>query len=180
MITAFQYGFFDEVIYVKQPNLFELNPKLVCRLAKALYGLKQTPQVWYQTLADFLKKFGFERLELDHFVFVSQDRQIFLAIHVDDLFLFGYNDSRLTDISDQFKARFKMINLGEISYYLVMEVDVEIGKEISLRQTTYLMKILERFQMADCKPASVLINLRVANSLLLSEQQADQATIKWY
>ncbi len=111
-------------------------------------------------------------------MFVLQDRQFFLAIHVDDLLLFGYDDSRLTDIQNQLKARFKMINLGEISYYLVIEVDVEVGKEISLRQTTYLMKILERFQMADCKPASVLINPRVANFLLLSEQQADQSPIK--
>ncbi len=28
-----------------------------------------------------------------------------------------------------------------------MEVDVEVGKKISFRQTTYLKKILERFQM---------------------------------
>lgn len=73
-----------------------------------------------------------------------------------------------------------MTNLGEISPYLDMEVDVEIGKKISLRQTTYLRKILERFQMSDCKPASVSMNPGVANSLIPSEQQPDKATIKWY
>ena len=59
-----------------------------------------------------------------------------------------------------------------------MEVDVEIGKKISLRQTTYLGKILERFQMFDCKPALVPMNPGVVNSLVPSEQQADKATIK--
>ena len=73
-----------------------------------------------------------------------------------------------------------MTNLGEISHYLGMEIDVEVEKKISLRQTTYLKKILERFQMADCKPASVPMNPGVANSLLPSEGQADRATIKWY
>ncbi len=60
VVTAFLYGFLDEVIYVEQPHLFDLRPELVCRLRKALYGLKQAPQVWYQTIADFLKKLGLE------------------------------------------------------------------------------------------------------------------------
>ena len=120
-----------------------------------------------------------ERLELDHGVFVSQDRQLFLAIYVDDLLLFASDESRLTNIQDQLSARFKMTNLGDISHYLGMEVDVEPGK-ISLRQTTYLKKILERFQMTDCKPVSIPMNPGVANSLLPSEHQADRATIKWY
>lgn len=51
-----------------------------------------------------------------------------------------------------------------------MEVEVEVGKEISLWQTTYLKKIVERFQMADYKPAFVPINAGVANSFLPSEK----------
>ncbi len=72
-----------------------------------------------------------------------------------------------------------MKNLGEISHYLDMEVDVETGK-ISLQQKTYIKKILKRFQMTDCKPLSISMNPCVANSLLLSKHQADRATIKWY
>ncbi len=121
-----------------------------------------------------------ERLELDHGVFVSQDRQLFLAIYVDDLLLFAPNESRLKDIQDQTSARFKMTNLTEVSHYLGMEVDFEVGKQISLRQTVYLKKILERSQMTDYKPVSVPINPAVANFLLPSDQQADRATIKWY
>ncbi len=142
--------------------------------------LKQAPQVWYKTLAHFLKKLSLERLELDHGVFVLQDRQLFLAIYVDKLLLFASDKSRLTDIQDQLSARFKMTNLGEVSHYLGIEVDVEVGKQISPRQTVYLKKILERFQMTDCKPVSVPINESVANFHLPSDQQADRATIKWY
>ncbi len=71
-----------------------------------------------------------------------------------------------------------MTNLGKISHYLGLEVDVEIGKKISLRQTTYLQKILLRFQMANCKPASVFMNKIVAHPFLPSEKQADQTAIK--
>ncbi len=179
VVTAFLYGFLDEVIYVEQPHLFKLCSGLVCHLHKALYGLKQATQVWYQTIADFWKKLGLERLELDHDVFVSKDCQLFLALYVDDLLLFGFDESCLTNIQDQLRARFKMTDLGEISYYLGMEVDVETER-ISLRQTTYIKKILERFQMTDCKPSSIAMNPGVANSLLPSEHQADRTTIKWY
>ena len=138
--------------------------------------MKQAPQVWYQTIADFFKKLGLERLELDYGVFVSQDRKLFLGLYVDDSLLFASDESCFTNIQDQFSARFKMTNLGEISHYLGMEVDVKTGK-ILLRQTTYLKKILGRFQMIDCKPSSIPMNLGVANFLSFSEHQADRATI---
>ena len=73
VVTAFLYGFLDEIIYTEQPHLFELNPELVYCLRKILYGLKEVLQVWYKTLADFLIKLSLERLELNHSVFVSRD-----------------------------------------------------------------------------------------------------------
>ncbi len=80
VVTAFLYRFLDEVIYIEQPHVFELRSELVCRLCKALYRLKQAQQVWYQTIADFLQKLGLEQLELDHCLFVSKDRLLFLAL----------------------------------------------------------------------------------------------------
>lgn len=52
----------------------------VCKLIKALYVLKQAPHVWYKTLVEFFKKLGFIRLELDHGIFVSTDKQLFIAV----------------------------------------------------------------------------------------------------
>ncbi len=75
-------------------------------------------------------------------MFVSQDRQFFLVIYIDSLLLFGSDDFCLTDIQDQLNARFKITNLGEIYHYFGIEVDVEVGKEISLQQTIYLRRIL--------------------------------------
>ena len=132
MVTAFLYRFLDKIIYVEQPDLFELDLDLICHLRKALYGLKQASQVWYQILANFLKKLGLECFELDYGIFISQNRHLFLAIYVNDLLFFGLDDSRITDIKDQLSARFKMSNLGKISHYLGIEVDIEVGKRISL------------------------------------------------
>ena len=89
---------------------------------------------------------------------------------MDDLLIFGSDDSRLIDIQDKLNARFRMTNLGEISHYLGMEVDVDVGKKIFLQQTIYLKKVLERFQMTDCKLTSVPMNPGIANSLLPFEK----------
>lgn len=169
MMTAFLYGFLDETIYVKQAYLFELNSELVCYLWKVLYRLKQVLQVWYKTFTNFLKKFGLNRLELDHNVFVLHNWQLFFAIYMDNFFVFVFDKSSLIDILDQLSAKFKMTDLREIFYYLDIKVDVKVRKQIFLWQTTYLKKRLERFQIADYKPASIFMNPNIINSFFPSE-----------
>ncbi len=98
VITAFLYSFLDEVIYVEQLHLFATELDKVCTLIKALYGLKQAPHVWYKTLVEFLKKLRFIRLELDHGIFVSMDKQLYIAVYVDDLLIFGSDIARQEDV----------------------------------------------------------------------------------
>ncbi len=74
-----------------------------------------------------------------------------------------------------------MTDLGDVSHYLGMEVDVNLGKRtINLRQSTYLKKILERYGTSDCKPAKIPISPGVANSLIGYENQAEKGTVAWY
>ena len=180
VVTAFLYRFLDEVIYIEQPHLFTTKPDEVCKLINALYGLKEALHILYKTLVESLKKLGFVRLELDHGIFISKDKQLFIAVYVDDLLFFGANISRLEDIQQKLRDQFKMTDLGDISHYLGMEVDYVVGEKITLCQSTYLKKVLDRFKMTGCKPATVPMNPGVANSLLPYDGNADKATIKWY
>ncbi len=179
VVTAFLYGFLDESIYVIQPTLFEKGENKVCLLRKALYGLKQSPRVWYQTLQDFLQKMGFRRTESDHGVFVSED--MYIAIYVDDLLIFGKNASKLQQLKYELKSRFRMTDLGEVSHYLGIEIDVSADKSIiTLRQSTYLKKVLGRFNMLHSRPISTPMDPGTGNTLKPSEDQADKETITWY
>ncbi len=178
LVTAFLYGFLDENIYIEQPHLFTTKLDKVCKLIKALYGLKQAPHIWYKTLVEFLKKLGFVLLELNHGIFISKDKQLFIFVYVDDLLLFDADISHVEDIQQKLHDRFKMTDLGDISNYLGMEVDYVVVEKITLCQSTYLQKVLDRFKMTGYKPAIVSINLRVANSLLLYNRNADKTTIK--
>jgi hypothetical protein len=74
-------------------------------------------------------------------------------VYVDDLII---RRARAEDI-DAFKremaARFRMSNLGALSYYLGIEV--RQGKQsISLGQRAYAEKLLEHGGMAECKPCA--------------------------
>ena len=150
VVTAFLYGFLDDIIYVEQPHQLSDGTSRVCLLRKSLYGLKQSPRVWFKTLTDFLIKLGLKQSKYDEAIFMSEDKIIFLSIYVDDLLLFGVDEKRITALKDQLSKRFKMTDLGGISHYLGMEVDVT-DEAITLRQTSYLRKMLERFQMSDSK-----------------------------
>ncbi len=72
-----------------------------------------------------------------------------------------------------------MTDLGYIFHYLEMGVDYILGKKITLHQSTYLKKVLDCFDIIDCKPASLSINPGLANSLQLFDGIADPKTINY-
>ena len=66
--TAYLYGELKEEIYMEQLEGFIVKgqEKKVCKLVKSIYGLKQAGQVWYELMADTLRrKLGFERIHSD-------------------------------------------------------------------------------------------------------------------
>ena len=70
---AFLYGELKEEIYMEQPEGFIVKgqEKKVCKLIKSINGLKQAGQVWYELMADTLRrKLGFERIHSDAGVYV--------------------------------------------------------------------------------------------------------------
>lgn len=113
-------------------------------------------------------------------MFVSQDKHFFSPIYIDSLLLFSSNERPLTNIKNQLNVQLRMTNLVEVSHHLDMEIDVEVRKQISLRQTVYLKKIPRRFQMTNCQPVSLPMNPVVSYLFLLFNRQAARATIEWY
>lgn len=85
--TAFLYGYIDHDIYVEQPHHITDGTTKVCKLRKALYGLKQAPRIWYQTLTNFLRNFGFEPINAG--LGISVRRRVYVAVYVDDLLIIG-------------------------------------------------------------------------------------------
>ncbi|MCY6524885.1 reverse transcriptase domain-containing protein [Actinobacillus pleuropneumoniae] len=139
---------------MKQPEGFEIYDRKchVCRLKKALYGLKQAPRAWYERIDSYLMKLGFTRSEADPNLYfkVEYDKPIILVLYVDDLFLIGA-DPLIHKCKRELASKFEMKDQG-------LEVWQKPG-ETFLSQGKYVVKILERFGMVECKPVTTPMEL---------------------
>ena len=159
--TAFLHVAKKEEVYVEQPLGFEVQDRdtYVCRLKKALYGLKQAPRAWYERIDSYLMKLGFTRNNVDPNLYFKVDREkpLILVLYVDDLFLTGA-DPLIHQCKRELTAEFEMKDLGLIHYFLGLEVWQRPG-EIFLSQGKYIVKLLERFGIVDCKSMPTLMEL---------------------
>ena len=159
--TAFLHGAIKEEVYVEQPLGFEVQDRdtYVCRLKKALYGLKQAPRAWYERMDSYLMKLGFTRSNADPNLYfkVVEGKPLILVLYVDDLFLTG-DDPLIHQCKRELAAEFEMKDLGLMHYFLGLEVWQRPG-EIFLSQGKYIVKLLERFGMVDCKSVSTPMEL---------------------
>jgi hypothetical protein len=135
---------------MKQPIGCEQKGKehLVCKVNKGLYGLKQSAREWAKRLTDYLTKIGFEPLKADSNVFVKGDIRtgVTITVYVDDIKLIGSDRAANKQVIEQLSREFKVTNLGDISYYLGMEIKRDRSKRtIKLNQRAYIEKILDKF-----------------------------------
>ena len=86
-----------------------------------------------------------------------------LLLYVDDLFVTGM-DGFITDTKIKLAAKFKMKDLGMVHYFLGMEVWQSVDG-IFLGQGKYVVEILKRFGMMECKfmATPIALNLKLLN-----------------
>jgi len=125
--TTFLNGELEEEIYMEQPQGFvhQESEHLVCKLHKSLYGLKQFPRAWNQKLNAFFKSIEVMKNEVDPSVYVAQvgDVKFFIVVYVDDFILVCNNQNKLLQIKEELSQKFEMKDLGELHFFLGMEVE---------------------------------------------------------
>jgi hypothetical protein len=164
--TAFLNGELEEEIYMEQPQGFvhQGGEHLVCKLQKSLYGLKQSPRAWNQKLDAFLKSIEFMKSEADPSVYIAQvgDVKFFIVVYVDDLILVCNNQNKLFEVKEELNQKFEMKDLGELHFFLGMEVERNRDERLlHINQIKYLKEILKRFRMEECKPIGVPFDPKV-------------------
>ena len=148
----------DCEIFMEQPERYERvgknGERLVCKLNKSLYGLKQSGQNWNNTLHDYLLRESFTQSLADPCVYIRNSGSngcVIVIIWVDDLIISASNVILLQSVKDSLNSRFKMKDLGVLSWFLGMEFKCSEGA-IEMSQRQYIEKLLVRFGMAECKP----------------------------
>lgn len=152
--TAFLYGDLEEELYMEQPEFYQKDPNKVCKLIKSLYGLKQAPRQWNRKFDSFLKYFKLEQSNVDKCLYYNQDRSMLLAIYVDDGLAAGKDKKELNKLISYLKENFEL-KVMDCEAYLGFEIKRDFKERtLSVTQTQYTDKVINRFGMSDCKPVS--------------------------
>ena len=152
------------------------NQQLVYKLKKSLYGLKQSGNLWNNLLHDFLIKNLFKQSLADYCVYTKSEGQnkIILIIFVDDIIIAANNSNILNETKIMLIKKFKMGDLYILNYFLGIEFTC-YNDSISMSQTNYLVKILEKFKMFDCKNKSYPCELSLNKDMItVDSRQLDE------
>jgi len=124
--NLFFHGDLQEEVYMEQPLRYvdQTRPDLVCRLKTNLYGLKQAPRAWSNKIGQYLVTSGFQTFNVDFSIYVKKKDHgiIVIIIYVDDLIITGDSDGDIFDFKKLLKQKFEMKDLGELCYFLGIEV----------------------------------------------------------
>ncbi|KAL1224866.1 Retrovirus-related Pol polyprotein from transposon RE2 [Cardamine amara subsp. amara] len=154
--NAFLQGELKEEVYMVPPEGVGIGNNKVCKLKKAIYGLKQPPRAWYHMLSGCLLENGFRRSEADHTLFTSQGENGIVAVlvYVDDIT--GDDDEGIKRTKSLLKASFDIKDLGELKYFLGIEV-CKFANGLFLSQRKYTLDLLEKTGKLGVKPAKTPI-----------------------
>ena len=171
--TAFLNGNLKEELYMMQPEGF-VDPKganKVCKLQRSIYGLVQASRSWNIRFNEVIKAFGFIQVYGEACLYkkVSGSSVAFLILYVDDILLMGNNIEMLESIKAYLNKSFSMKDLGEAAYILGIKIYRDRSRRlIGLSQSTYLDKILKKFNMENSKKGF----LPVLQGMRLSKTQS--------
>jgi len=159
--NAFLNGNLAKTVYMAQSEGFVnvSKPTHVCRLIKSLYGLKQAPRAWYNKLKEALISLGFIRSVADASLFIKRiaDYVLFVLVYVDDILLTGSSSAALQACIHDLDCQFALKTLGAVNYFLGFEA-YRNTSGLYLTQTKYVVDLLKKVGMEDCKPCDTPMN----------------------
>jgi len=168
--TAFLNGDLKEEVFMSQPEGYEDGSGRVCKLNRSIYGLKQSSRNWNEKFNSFLSGEGLVATAEDTCVFVRHNGKetLIVCLYVDDGLVCGTNKGEVASFLKSLESVFE-ITAGSPEQYVGMEIsrDKNAGT-ISISQTGYISRVLQRFGMMECKsvatPMTAGIKLQVEDS----------------
>lgn len=154
--NAFLHGDLQEDVYMLvPPGITTSKPNQVCKLLKSLYGLKQASRKWYEKLTSLLIQHQYIQSNADHSLFIKKTDTSFTAllVYVDDVIIIGDSLDEFTFIKNILNTSFKIKDLGQLKYFLGLEV-VHSSQGIFLCQRKYCLDLLTDTGHLASKPVS--------------------------
>ena len=113
---------------------------------------------------------GFEQSKNDHSLFIRKknDTVLFLLVYVDDLVITGNCENELEQFKVFLKNKFKIKDLGELKYFLGIEV-LKTKTGLCLNQRKYCIELLHEFGLLACRPVSTPL----PENIVLAHKETD-------
>ena len=113
--------------------------------------MNQYLRAWYGRIDSFLTILGFTKSKAGPNLYfkVMDNEPIILLLYVDDLILTG-NEKPIVECKKKLTKEFEMKDLGLMHYFLGLGV-WKSPERIFLNQGKYVVEILKRFDMLECK-----------------------------
>lgn len=124
----------------------------------AIYGLYQASRAWYDELKSYLLTLSFKPTISDSLLFIlkTSTTYILVLVYVDDIIVTCPSPTHLSTLISHLATKFPLKDLGSLWYFLGGEV-LPHSKGIFLSQRKYILDILTRANMRECKPISTPI-----------------------
>ena len=105
-------------------------------------------------MSSVLEAARFKRSHADSSLFVRNGTsgKLIVLIYVDDLIITGDNMEEINALKASLHQQFALKDLGTLKYFLGIEMATS-SKGLFLNQRKYVLDLLEKAHMLDCKPA---------------------------
>lgn len=144
----------DEEIFMTQPEFFDDGSGRVCKLQRALYGLKQASRMWNERFNRFMLKIHFKRCLSDHCLYmqIMDGLVCYVLLYVDDLLIVSSDIDCIDAVKRKLSREFEMTDVGNVDTFLGIHIERDKAKcNITMSQTNYFEKVLQKFSMDVCK-----------------------------
>ncbi|GJS60489.1 retrovirus-related pol polyprotein from transposon TNT 1-94 [Tanacetum coccineum] len=119
------------------------------------------PRAWYDVLSKFLLQNPFSKGTIDPTLFIRSfdDDILVVQVYVDDI-IFGSTNPRYTQLfADLMKSRFEMPMMGEMSFFLSLQVN-QSPRGIFINQSNYVLEILKKYGMDKSDPVGTPMEIK--------------------
>jgi Reverse transcriptase (RNA-dependent DNA polymerase) len=121
---------------------------------------------------------GFTQNSADPCIYcrISDTGTIIVALYVDDCLMVGTVQFEMNGLENEFNNDFSIKRLGEPTYLLGMEIDINrTAGTLTIKHTKYITDILARFGMTDVKAVNTPAVEAHSNSVRTATTAADKA-----
>lgn len=122
----------------------------------------------FERLQSTLLQYGFHTSKCDPSLFIyKKDRNlVYLLVYVDDIIITGRSNYLIQSLVHHLNSNFSLKQLGQLDYFLGIEVHHTPTGSVLLTQSKYICDLLHKTDMAEAKPISspMVTNLRLSKN----------------